>query len=356
MDYGSGFYNGQFQFHPANRDKLCTFMATIKQRSCPVFLPISNPSLGLCGDRALSPTEDCECMDGSASCGECVRCKLISQDIECSTRFAIRRPTDRGIVHVTDGLLAAAECCVNNRVQVATHCNGGRDMCSVGGYCVQVCKALGLGSCGIEPSGCRQRCFWAGRCVDSSPALISQNVVLNAIVDSTPCRDPAIAAPGVCSNGVCIAGDGSSPSSSAPSSTHPNVPTSRPTSPMNVPTTKVPTIPHLPTDNCTLVRTRNACTRPCSWCGGRGCVSVCPKRARRSRQKWTTRARRSDRLASQQSGNLSKTQGLSVSETPHEEVPTEPSPATVHVDTSKAAAFLASRAILGANAPEHNEY
>ena len=302
MDYGSGFYMGVQQFHPKKREELCTFLSRAKANSCPqlaVVATAGNSTSGrngttpiMCGDGVLGPEEQCECLDQSLSCGACIQCRLTSPLVECSTSFAIRRPQDRGFVKVGKEMVSSPECCsASGEVAVARTCNGGRDMCSLGGFCTSVCRSLGLVGCGSDSAGCRQKCMVNGLCVDVSPRMTVRNVSLNAVPDGTVCRslDPLrpVSTKGQCGNGVCLfngvpeATRSPTPRPTVAQSKPPIPPVLETASPTPMPTTR-------PTVNCQAFRRKNLCPkRACRWCSNKlGCRSSCaaPRRASQAKR------------------------------------------------------------------------
>jgi hypothetical protein len=107
MDYGNYFYNGVVQFHPLKQPEMCQeFSASL---TCPYFREA--PLESKCGDKVLSASEQCECLDNSRSCNGCVGCKLTSNDTECSTGVFVLRPEGNQNTLTVSARVSTPWCC-----------------------------------------------------------------------------------------------------------------------------------------------------------------------------------------------------------------------------------------------------
>jgi hypothetical protein len=278
---GSGVYLNSQQIHPGRRPELCSALRNVKTvRNCGFFYSLS--SSDTCGDGILASNEECECPLGLdrtpvTQCGDCINCKL-ENDADCSTVAAVRQPTDIGYVQVKDTMLATNQCCINGRVPIAQTCNGGQDVCMLGGYCIPVCTTLGYSPCGINASGCRQRCMILGLCTEVHPRLALHGSILNAVLGGTTCLvDPGASSElGRCNNGDCygtINGDPGAKLTKAPT-TEVKPLTDPPTkAPILEVSTKSPTIAPTPSVQppgstlCNSLKRKPACMRrlTCIW-------------------------------------------------------------------------------------------
>jgi len=270
---GSGFYDGVMQFHPFNQPELCEMMTALIDTNCPDIVQSSTPSLRSCGDSILAPWEQCECADGSTSCGTCVHCNLTAPTT-CSTTFAIRQPSDLGFIKVGPLLLSSPECCNDGQSAIATSCNSGQSMCNLGGFCVSICNALGYTACGTDSTGCVQQCMVGGECLGLSSQLTSENYVLNAAINGTLCYfEGSPDSIGTCASGQCFF-DGQSGGFSGATASDTRAPTLAPVAAI----TEAPTPPQT-SPLCSTIKMKASCAAPCSWCPNVGCQETCPYRS-----------------------------------------------------------------------------
>ena len=188
MDYGSGLYEGVYQFHPAKKAEFCSFVSLLK-KNYPECIKISDTTT--CGDGLMGPGEQCECIKkGLKKCGICVKCKL-TKKVKCapSNAFIMRYPTSKEYVSVNDkSVYTHNKCCVKNKFKgPKTICGTGA--CGLNGVCNNVCNYFSNKPCGFDAQGCKLGCFYHGRCYkfdlpDMTPCILgpkNNSVCVNAV-------------------------------------------------------------------------------------------------------------------------------------------------------------------------------
>jgi hypothetical protein len=161
MDYGGGGYPwpwGPIQYHPANRPQVCFKLTAMVNTNCPYFTAVK-PNTA-CGDGMLDVNEECECLNGSQSCGVCQSCKVTNPAVQCSASVFVFRNIGMPaqLVSATTDMLADPACCVNHRFPgPKKYCGTGNlDVCGAYGACQQVCTLIysaGTKNCGFDQSG-----------------------------------------------------------------------------------------------------------------------------------------------------------------------------------------------------------
>ena len=214
MDYGTGLYNGSYQFHPYNRPEICPVLNNAKciQRN-----------VSLCGDGIMEPSETCENLVPSK---ECRNCRLVNNknniewnniewnNIECSTRnntFIVRSEFSQMYVSIyDDGAWSHKDCCRRFKLSWSkvygfkfsgpkTMCNGGLGVCSMG-QCQRTCsKYLSRDTkiCAFDASGCNSLCYFRNKC-----SLIP---IASIVPDNTTCFISGRTL-GFCLSGFCLSG------------------------------------------------------------------------------------------------------------------------------------------------------
>lgn len=187
MDYGLGLVPGGYGFHESNKRQLCSY---INRATCLL------ESIGNCSNFVIEPGEDCECMDGSMSCGRCVHCRTSSQ---CSVRrFLKRPPLWDGYLSVAESDLGRPGCCHRGKIKVGGVCGEGFGVCSVVGTCQRLCSLYSYLICGNSP--CSQQCWVNGKCVGLYNSLTGES--LTNLEDGAPCKYDKSRV-GMCKSGKC---------------------------------------------------------------------------------------------------------------------------------------------------------
>lgn len=189
MDYGSGLYEGVYQFHPAKKSQMCGFISSLKYS--PRYVTCILPETDICGDQIMGPTEECECIkQGQKKCGICVNCKMTKKP-QCSTsnQFIMRYPSSTKYVSIYDNK-PHSNCCIRNKFKgPKTLCERKIGVCDINGMCNYVCKTR---SCGFDKTGCNLGCIDSdGKCK------------FLPVADKTPCMNgPRNIS--ICLKGNCI--------------------------------------------------------------------------------------------------------------------------------------------------------
>lgn len=178
MDYGSGRLDGEFQFAPENRASM--------------YLVIDHASLPRnttpdCGDFVVDANEECECLDGSQSCGNgwCVRCRLQRRAFCSAAEFVLRPLNDSRAYAVATSELASPQCCTRKRrIRVSSSCGpSGADVCGRFGRCERMCSVFGYAPCGLSDT-CTQLCRIGGQCI---PVVGRNNAIISRLSAGSPC-------------------------------------------------------------------------------------------------------------------------------------------------------------------------
>lgn len=242
MDYSDGKVGTQVQFSATNKPEICGHIDGLLSTGC---ASVKAYTSGSCGNGVLEPGEACECLAGGSSCSYCVGCQLPSH-IQCSSKtYVMRQPYHADYVFVDAASLADPACCSTwgELAPPRTACGPAlNDLCTTGGRCEKLCSVFGYAQCGLDATGCAQKCrFPDGSC--KYPISSNTGLILTAAQPGTKCYvGGSTASVGTCSYTSCIAG------AALPVAPPTPAPTRRPTTraPSRMPTpapSRAPTTP-----------------------------------------------------------------------------------------------------------------
>jgi len=198
MDYGTGLYEGVYQFHPGKKSEFCGFVNILKndQRYASCITIADNT----CGDGVMGLNEQCECIKkGSKKCGICVNCKLTKR-IQCAVTnpntFIMRYPSSKEYVSVYDkSIYTHKNCCVKNKFKGPKTLCGTMGACGLNGICNNACRYFNIDSkpCGFDTQGCKLGCTYLGRCYkldlpDMTPCTLGPRN--NSVCINSVCKYP----------------------------------------------------------------------------------------------------------------------------------------------------------------------